>query len=785
MDMAPQHGRGGKHAVKDEDLTHTKYDDYNREQLLVAVKEAGLYVKDDKKSVMAHKLAGYDRNRQLVETRAIQERKEQEEKKLQEKQEKERARQDRRKARARRNKERGQMRELGENVSSDSEDSIDLREQQRHDARMQTVTGGDVVSDVSSEDTESNYSATPKNLPIAPSCRLELFEWPYTAAPSSCPPATRRTEQHPATLTYAPLKLIATHSSEKVTLPGAKYPAGVDPDFVPILDSLTRAAARHGYMVGLLAHAKIESASYWASRTIIQGWNGRMYFRLPQTSNTKQSGLHAVYQRWSVEHHRLLRPTSGVRNVEAATADRKRRAALRLANKRKRTVGVYEACLWRSQAIGFAPAYLDWEKHGENVFPQYERAIENLFYIRFPGCDVPHYYFWVKEGEWSDPLTPDPEWSTEVFERQNQSQTAVASSRPQAPTKIRVKKLTAPPPLRHNIPPDLDLDTILSSIEHDLSIHGLGSTLANYRILALFTGREQAWCIFTHKLPVLYPSGAFPRAPPVEPAKGLSVAEKIHAVLSGNVLLPFNGDEAWTRADDEMWDTVTMTEGGGEDSHMSDANAFDDSQEASVKYDDGDEEGVQALYRRDSMDAYMHHKDRRVWAWLGKTSDSYEPRFLPMPSPSPRTPVEPEPQPERQPESISSLNLNETVDRLDLGRTENETASACPFCNFSWATMTENEKAKHMLSHSSTIHPALSTQRISHIHAVGTGVKRRHSYLHTRTLSTYSKRSQGKKILRVDSGASLVERWGSEDSPFSKEVRRTRKVKGEWRGKGL
>jgi hypothetical protein len=47
--MAPQHRRGGKHAVKDEDLTHTKYDDYNREQLLAAVKEAGCYVKDDKK----------------------------------------------------------------------------------------------------------------------------------------------------------------------------------------------------------------------------------------------------------------------------------------------------------------------------------------------------------------------------------------------------------------------------------------------------------------------------------------------------------------------------------------------------------------------------------------------------------------------------------------------------------------------------------------------------------------------------------------------------------------
>ena len=51
--MAPQHRRGGKHAVKDEDLTHTKYDDYNREQLLAAVKEAGCYVKNARKIHLA------------------------------------------------------------------------------------------------------------------------------------------------------------------------------------------------------------------------------------------------------------------------------------------------------------------------------------------------------------------------------------------------------------------------------------------------------------------------------------------------------------------------------------------------------------------------------------------------------------------------------------------------------------------------------------------------------------------------------------------------------------
>lgn len=78
--MAAAHRRGGKHAVKDEDLTHTKYDYYTREELLAAVKEAGCFVKDDKKSVMAKKLAKYDQDLMQIARRTAQEQKEKEEK---------------------------------------------------------------------------------------------------------------------------------------------------------------------------------------------------------------------------------------------------------------------------------------------------------------------------------------------------------------------------------------------------------------------------------------------------------------------------------------------------------------------------------------------------------------------------------------------------------------------------------------------------------------------------------------------------------------------------------
>lgn len=267
--MSISHRRGGKHAVKDRDLTHTKYDDYSREQLLVAVKEVGCYVKDEKKSVMARRMADHDQNMENAERKAKQEQEEKEQKKKQEIREASKAKDLRRRARRMRNEARDRKRELEEDVSSMSDDTEDLEERGRADAHKLTVTGGEIASDETWEDTCSEASYRSVNTRIAPASNLRLHEWPHSFEPSSELPEDFRFELFPAPLTYAPLKLITTQTGEKVSLPGLKYPAGVEPDFAPILDPLVRSAARHGHTIGLLAHAVIESATSWSRRTII------------------------------------------------------------------------------------------------------------------------------------------------------------------------------------------------------------------------------------------------------------------------------------------------------------------------------------------------------------------------------------------------------------------------------------------------------------------------------------------------------------------------------------
>jgi hypothetical protein len=732
--MALRNRRGGKHAVKDEDLTHTKYDDYSRQQLFVATKEAGLYVKDDKKSVMARKLADRDQILQLAERRAAQKRNEMDGRRLQEEKNEEMAKKARRRARAERNNDREQKCEVREDVRSDSEDSIDTDEEDKHDAHKCTVTDGDVLSDVSFEDDESDSSVLGlEGSPVEQDCKLSLFEWPYTTMPLPYPPTTPRAEQHPTALTFAPMKLITTQTREKVTLPGLKYPAGIDPDVAPILDPLTRNAVRHGHLVGLLAHAVVEPATIWASRTIVQGWNGRIYFALPPPNSTRDDDLQRMYQEWDIEHRKLLQPTPGMRNLEAAKADRKRRSAQRRVIKRRQTVELYKACKWRPQAIGYAPAYLDWQKGSACNTRHQEGTLVNLFYIRFQGCDVPHYYFWAGEGERSDPTNPDPEWSPEVFEQQNAAQTAVGYSSSLAPTKIRVRRLTAPPTARHDCLVASSFEPTLVAIESDLCTYGLLATLCKSKACASCAGKEQAWNIFTRNLPALYPSGGFPTAPLVAPVSGMCVAEKLAALLSGRGVICLSGEESWTRNDDAVWDIFSCVE--DEDVPMSEDAAMEGVgtlQRSCLNSNNEaqNESSMQALCRCDSTDACMQPKERRVWAWLENISSRYSPRVLPLLSSS--TPAELEP----QPEPISPLDLNDTIAQLNLNHTS--TVPACSFCNLSWAAMKNRKKAAHMLSHFSILHPALSTQRISQTHAVGTGVKRRHSYLHTRTLTRYS-----------------------------------------------
>lgn len=746
--MAAQHRRGGKHAVKDEDLTHTKYDDYNREQLLAAVKEAGCYVKDQKKSAMARRLADRDRKLQMEERRAIQERREIERKKEQEIQEAAKAKELRRQAREERNEERWEKRDLGEDVSSDSENSEDIDECGRDDAHKLTVTGGEVLSDNSWEDTCSETSVRSVNPRIAPGCKLRLYEWSYPFAPSPDIPTDFTFELFPAPITYAPLKLTAMLTGEKVTLPGLKYPAAVEPDFVPVLDPIVRAAARHGHTIGLLAHATIERASTWASRTIIQGWNSRMYFSLPSTISS-DADLDEVYRKWNVENTRLLQPTPGAANIKA---DREHRFTQRLTNKRKAVAELYEASQWQPLALGFMPAHLDWEPGMKDTYLQNnELTIDNLFYVRFSDCDLPHYCFWNMPGEWTDPTTPDPSWTPENTEYQNSIETVK--------NRLRVRNLTAPP-ARSNCPlANDDPEATLSSLEHDLITAGLSTVLSKTRAVAMAYGKNLHWNVFARTLPRLYPSSVMPRAPPVEPTPGMCVAEKLTALLFGRVFTPLTGQESWTRIDDEYWEVVT--------SHDDDAVDSPESHQSPHSHEGTDtaaqhEDTVQALHRRNSDNSPPSSKNGAVWTWLSKISAIYPPRLAPVSPSSPTSPTA----------------LHEPISPLDLNKTT--PPPTCPFCNIDWSWTSESDRAAHMLSHSYT--STTPTTTLSQSHAVGVGTKRRHSLLSMKTLASYHNNlGKGRKLLRVDSATKLIEelaKVGTVPSPFTQEKRRVRKRVG-------
>ena len=122
----------------------------------------------------------------------------------------------------------------------------------------------------------------------------------------------------------------------------------------------------------------------------------------------------------------------------------------------------------------------------------------------------------------------------------------------------------------------------------------------------------------------------------------MCVAGKSAALLSGCGVIRLSGEESWTRDDDAVRDIVSWVE--GEDVSMSEDAAPEGTGTLQRSCLDGNNEAqnenaVQALCRRDSMDAYMQAKERCVWAWLENISSGYSPCILPPPSSS--TPTDP------------------------------------------------------------------------------------------------------------------------------------------------
>jgi len=590
--MAPQaapHRRGGKHRVKDNDLTHSIYDEFSYADVLDLAKERGIYRKDMKKKEMAMANKQYDADIQRRERLAIidRQKRELEQKKVREERNKEK--QAAILVKQKRIVEKDIQRTQGAQVSDDSldEDEMDAeyeRLTEMDDYKQDHV--GDMISDESWDSTSMESTAPSANQGMLPDCRLRLYEWPEWPCEPHIPSVDREIlsnsgssfevkseDWEPIRMPYAPLKVITTNSKQKMFLPGQTYPPGVQPDFVPILPQHTRIAARNGVLVGILRKATIERASDWAERTHIRGDSATMFFNPPNRSETKN--LADTYDKWSLEERKLLRVRG---RGEGVRADRVKRHAQRFRNKAKKVVEVYEACQYRPLAVCYMPSYLDYSTPQTTREVQNEledHGLANLFYVRFPGCDVPHYYFWVRRGDWRDPTRRNPDWEAAKVQ-QNWSTVNNSDASDQIGQCVTVgqscKKAWARvkiPDIRHVQPVVSEpwLDTVLSSIERQLYTSGLAATLSTYREKWISNGKQHAWNKFSRALPSLYPSGKLPLVPPptTRLPQGHSLALKLATLdtLGSNDatrLSPLHGDEAWTRDDDAFWHLVEVEE---------------------------------------------------------------------------------------------------------------------------------------------------------------------------------------------------------------------------------
>ncbi|CAO2657231.1 Nn.00g033570.m01.CDS01 [Neocucurbitaria sp. VM-36] len=707
--MAPQavaHRRGGTHRVRDGDRTDSVYDSYNYKELVDATKERNLYRKDMKKVEMAKSLRDDDFEKRRAERHGIfeREKKQQQEKILKQKRDAERlaAREADRERRLK--KREGRARH--EIVSDDTLSEGAMEEEHRGIVGLDEYareTIGEVVSDESWDSTSSDSTIRSVNQPIVHDNKLRLFEWPYPdmpvldSRPSSSTLLGQQTEtvvpeRLPWQIPYSPLKVITTETKQKLFLPGHKYPVGVDLDYVPVLSSQTITAARNGVLEGVLRKATIERAAYWAERTQVQGWNARMYFKLP--ARTEGKDLAEIYNKWNLENRKLLRVKG---RGDGVPAHRQRRRAQRHINKGKKTVEVYEASKYRPLAVCYIPSYLGFNsslRGAEQEHIEEHRSLANLFFIRFPGCDLPHYYFWTRVGEWEDPAKPNTRWDpTKVhaesmaasvgYGNDDEQETPRQSIQGQScktcePLDIYWKQLKKPDIMRNvssiSCEPT-ELAGTLAKIERELHSDGLATTMRRYRMKWVANGKSNAWNIFAGSLPSLYPNGQMPAAPPVDARSGALVAMKLAMIDTLGVdektpLSPIRGDESWTRNDGRFWDAVKADE-------VAVAKTVDENLSGEL------ERCEDALYRRSSTVFPKGHTD---WvSWLDQVSPSY----------GLHTPM-----------SLCNT-LEENVgfeeraewEESRSGLIGHDISPTCPFCSMRWKLMSSRAKTLHMWSH--------------------------------------------------------------------------------------
>ncbi|KAF2438679.1 hypothetical protein P171DRAFT_490736 [Karstenula rhodostoma CBS 690.94] len=740
--QAKPHRRGGVHQVKDEHLTGTKWDTMTRDDMVAAARDDPTYipffakfkaqkqkVKDLQKHVLLRTLGDAEKE---LERRAKEEKRDNEklrknaEIKAIEYKEERRAEQQRKQEDRLRKEEEGQI--LSDEDDDENEPMQELPQVYLHQED----------SDIS--DTTSTHSS---ESPTYPPHRLRIFEWSFNDPPSNDYWKTQRTwpqneELQPRQLPYTPMNVITLHSHEMLHTPGIDAKDNKnEPDRAPVLSEEVKDCARNGVLIGPLEGAVVESGMYWSKRTIVQGWNGRIYFNLPRPDED----LAEVYRQWKSREGREKRRMDRQPLHEAGAHKRDPRLkAIRKKEQRKITKKVYRASQWRPTLV-YLPAYLPAYYKAPNDGPEdrfAERDIKDLFYIRCKGESVPTFFFWAEKDEWKNPTKPNPKYKE--YEDQHSRRDFQSKSTPERRLSglIRVKKVPAAhrflrtPKMRTTT----RYEAVLWAIERDIYNFGFKYTLNVYHDKWLGEGREDAWNTLTqvlrHQLP---PSGRLPTHPPVRLERDpsmISIAEKMARVedFSGEPVIPIYINDDWTRNDDAYWSTEERPRTPAHDDMHVDMHYAKPLSRAGRPVS-RPETPAPRLSKPDTPHS-LHRRISDVFAWVSTVSTPGS-QFYNAPSPTapqqlqegtdlalnimvdraPAHPFRPDMwtmmqdryRLQGQTPGICAICLEELGD-ISLANYEQHLlqhmvgiAFYCPFCNMDWDFMDGKAKAKHVRSH--------------------------------------------------------------------------------------
>jgi hypothetical protein len=395
----------------------------------------------------------------------------------------------------------------------------------------------------------------------------------------------------------------------------------------------------------MLRKAVIESAATWVQRTRVQWRSGQMYLQLPERTSTVP--LSDVHKKWDRHEQKKTRGAKVGRVRRKPTEQAKKQESIET---KQKILDIYASSEYRPP-ICYQPVQLEFPHAYEADYG--ERNLGTLFYIRFPGMDLPHYCFWTRPYEWSDPTVPNPDWASvkmqdEQLEQEEllkqeralaEQQTILYVRPPQAEdalrpyalstTQIRVKRISKTKNCsvsKKKLTKHGAYENAVVKAETQLYTDGLYSVLKAYRQQWLKDGKQHHWSYLIDQFPHVFPSGQLPRGPPVQQNSlsiPRSIAEKIASVecpRQDRPLSPILGDEPWTRDDDEFWDVMATPKS------MSEA----DTQRQLLRSDGSlqlDEESMQQVEERGSQRLVSGE----LHSWLSDLSPSFIPPTAHMP----------------------------------------------------------------------------------------------------------------------------------------------------------